>query len=382
MRNPHLALTLVTGLFFLAPPADAVLVSMDGAEVIDGIEFDDRDIIYLDSNPGSAAFLYEDVDALTFLPNGNLLLSVSGATVIGGLIVEDGDLLEIDLMAGSASFFLRESTLGSLDVDAAHLLPNGHLLLSFHRDEEIHGLPVRDGDVIEYDIENDSASIFLSEDVFDVDADVNGVAILPNGNLAITADENIVIAGLPVEDSEIAEYDLETGVVSIFLSFETRVGQADVDAIAIPMVCNDGFDNDGDGDADADDAGCSDAQDDSEQDASAPCDDGLDNDGDGWIDHSPESGVGDPGCVVPAAASESPECQDGIDNQGDGTVDYDGGLSALGEGSPGLRDPDPTCTLPWREREGSDLCGLGFEVALLLAPLLGLRRMRTRACRA
>jgi hypothetical protein len=351
IRNPRLALALVTGLFLLSPPAGAVLVSMDGDEAIDGIEFDDRDIIQLDSNPGSAelwldwdeAFLYEDVDALTFLPNGNLLLSVSGATVIGGLSVEDGDLLEIDLDAGTARFFLRESALGSLDVDAVHLLSNGHLLLSFHRDEEIHGLPVRDGDVIEYDMEDHSFSIFLSEDVFDVDADVNGVALLPNGNLAITTDENVVIAGLPVEDSEIAEYDLETGAVRIFLSFEARVGQADVDAIALP---------------------------------GAECEDGLDNDGDGWIDHSPESGMGDPGCVVPEAASESPECQDGLDNQGDGTIDYDGGVSALGEGSPGLRDPDPSCTLPWREREGSDLCGLGFELTFLLVPLLGLRRTR------
>jgi hypothetical protein len=363
---------------------------MDGEETIDGIEFDDRDIIYLDSSPGSAdfwidwdeAFLYEDVDALTFLPGGNLLLSVSGATMIGGLVVEDGDLVEIDLAAGSASFFLRESTLGDLDVDAAHLLPNGHLLLSFHRDEEFDGLTVRDGDIVEYDVEQDSVSIFLSEDVFDVDTDVNGVAVLPNGNLAITADENVVIDGLPLEDSEILEYDLETGAVSIFLSFEARVGQADVDAIAIPTACNDRFDNDGDGATDLDDPGCSDTEDDSEHAPSTPCDDGIDNDGDGWIDYSPDFGVGDPGCVLPAAASESPECQDGIDNQGDGTVDYDGGLSALGAGSPGLRDPDPACTLPWRDREGFDLCGLGFEVVFLLVPLLGLRRMRTRGCRA
>ncbi|MEN8184172.1 MAG: hypothetical protein ABFS46_16725, partial [Myxococcota bacterium] len=298
MRNLNLALALLAGLFFLSPPAGAVLVSMDGDEVIDGIAFDDREIISLDSSPGSAelwlgwddGFLHEDLDALTFLPSGNLLLSVSGATVIGGLIVEDGDLLEVDLEAGTASVFLPESTLGRLDVDAAHLLPEGHILLSFHRDELINGLPVRDGDVIDYDMEDDSFSILLSEDVFAVDSDVNGVALLANGNLAVTTDDDTMIGGVPLEDSEIAEVDLETGVVRIFLSFEPRVGQADVDAIAILRPA---------------------------------CDDGFDNDGDGWTDYSPEFGVGDPGCVVPAAASESPECQDGIDNQGDGTVDYD-----------------------------------------------------------
>jgi hypothetical protein len=370
----------VAGLCLVAPPADAVLISMDGAEVIDARGFDDRDIITIDSTPGSAeawldwdeAFLYEDLDALTFLPNGNLIVSVSGASVVGGLPVEDGDLLEIDLAAGTASYFLRESSLGNLDIDAAHRLPDGHLLLSFHRDEEIQGLAVRDGDVVEVDPEDLSVSIFLSEDVFDVDADVNGLAILPNGHLLITADENVVLAGLPLEDSEIAELDLETGEASIFLSFESRVGQADVDAIALPPGCDDGVDNDGDGRTDAEDTGCSSPSDDSERDAAAPCDDGLDNDADGLIDHAPDPG-GDPGCVVPAARSESPECQDGVDNQGDGTIDYDGGLSALGAGSPGLADPDPSCILPWQEREGAGACGLGLEIALLLLPIAWLR---------
>lgn len=381
MRLLLLVTLAAPGLLLAPAPAPALLVSMDGPEIIDGHSFDDRDVVSLDATPGSAEawldwdeeFLYEDLDALSFLPNGNLLVSVSGASVVGGLPVEDGDLLEIDLEAGTAAYFLRESTLGNLDIDAVHRLDDGRLLLSFHRDEELAGLVVRDGDVVAYDPATGSAELFLSEDVFDVDADVNGLALLPNGRLALTTDENVILAGLPVEDSEIAELDLETGEASILLSFESRVGQADVDAIALPPVCGDGLDNDGDGYIDVADPGCRAAHDDSERDAAAPCDDGLDNDADGLVDHRPEAGLGDPGCVHPAARSESPECQDGIDNQGDGTLDHDGGLSALGEGSPGLGAPDPSCALPWFEREGEAFCGRGFELALLL-PLLARRR--------
>jgi hypothetical protein len=56
MRNLHIAFALATWLLLPSAPAVAVLVSMDGEETLDGIDFDDRDIIYLDSNPGSAEF--------------------------------------------------------------------------------------------------------------------------------------------------------------------------------------------------------------------------------------------------------------------------------------------------------------------------------------
>ncbi len=62
-------------------------------------------------------------------------------------------------------------------------------------------------------------------------------------------------------------------------------------------------------------------------------------------------------------------CNDGIDNDGDGLVDWDGG---------GLGGPDPQCLGSKLGREGLRLCGIGFEVALVL-PLLALaRRLRAR----
>ncbi len=398
MRDLVLALASAVGVLAVSSAAQSLLVSMVDDEIIDGVLFRDDDVVSLDSAPGSAelwldgsalfpddAIENQNIDALTFLPNGNVLLSTASSTVIDGLAIKDGDLVELDLDTGVATLFLPEGSQGQpVDVDGVDFMPNGHLLLSFQKEEVLYGQPVHDGDVIEYDIENDTFSFFLREEVFDVDSDVNGLALLPNGNLLITTSEDTWIGGLLVENSQIAEVDPATGVASIFLSFETRVGQADVDAIAIEQTaCGDGIDNDADGFVDAQDTGCSGPGDDSELDVSAPCDDGIDNDGDGWVDHSPIPGLGDPGCVVPAARSESPECQDGLDNQGDGTLDYDGGLSVLGEGSPGLGDPDPTCTgLPWREREGTQLCGLGFEVAFLLLPPLAWRRRAAARAKA
>ena len=57
-------------------------------------------------------------------------------------------------------------------------------------------------------------------------------------------------------------------------------------------------------------------------------------------------------------------------------VDFDGGLSVLGYAATA---PDPQCAdEPWKNKEASGGCGLGFELALILPGLMSLHRKRRR----
>ncbi len=137
--------------FPIHPPFSGVLyVSSTTLGTVDGISFQDDDILNYDETTGNWLLYFDgfdvgvsavDVDAFTFLPDGSLLLSFDAPIEIGNLgTVDDSDIVQFiptqlgPATSGTFSMYFDGSdvdlTTDAEDVDAMALTPEGQLAIS------------------------------------------------------------------------------------------------------------------------------------------------------------------------------------------------------------------------------------------------------------
>lgn len=142
-----------------ALPGGAALFSVDVSVELPGISARAADIILYNTRNYSIEFSADvagipagvNVDALT-LNGGDLIMSFDVTTELAGNIYQDEDLVRYDGV--KFSMFLQGASAGidpRLDVDSAHQLDNGRLLLSFDVSGVVGGVSVDGADVLEYD---------------------------------------------------------------------------------------------------------------------------------------------------------------------------------------------------------------------------------------
>ncbi len=213
------------GLASSASAGDRILSTATNA-TLGGLGFQDGDLAEYDPPPIDTATLFfnenlfstnTNIDAFYLRPNGHYILSTSGTATLGGLTFRNGDLVDYDPVLDTATLFFNEDLFSETeDINAVHLLANGHIILSVNQTPAtLGGLTFRDGDLVEYDPGTDTATLFFSEDLFVSQENVEAVHVRGNGHILIATLNSNTLGGLTYVNGDVVDYDpvLDTSIL-------------------------------------------------------------------------------------------------------------------------------------------------------------------------
>ncbi|MDF1766947.1 MAG: hypothetical protein P1V29_11235, partial [Gammaproteobacteria bacterium] len=150
---------------------------------------------------------------------------VRGATKLAALSgFRDDDLVIYDPLTDSASLFFNDTTgtdaISMDNIDAVHLLPNGHLVLSVSGTGSATGVgSFGAGDIIRYDpIKQVSTLLFDGESHFnETGVDIDAVYVLDNGDLVFSTVDAASLGSLSWVKSDLIRFDPATSSASMYL---------------------------------------------------------------------------------------------------------------------------------------------------------------------
>jgi len=230
----------------VARPVNAsIILSTNATETLGGLTFYDGDLAEYDPATDTATLYFgenlfggdEDINAAHILDNGNIILSAESGATLGGLGFADGDLIEYNPTTDTAILFFGEGLFGSdEDIDAVHILTNGNIILSTIDGATLDGLSFGDGDLIEYNPTTDTATLFFDESLFSADEDIDAVHILESGNIVLSTEGAATLGGLIFADSDLVEYNPTTDVATLYFSEALFSTNTNIDAVYVtPM---------------------------------------------------------------------------------------------------------------------------------------------------
>jgi hypothetical protein len=226
-----------------AAQAAQIYLSTTNAASLAGLGFRDGDIVRYDTVTGVATLFFdedlfsanENIDAFHLRNNGNILLSTATGATLGGLTFRDGDVVEYDPVGGVATLFFSEDLFtNSANIDGFSLLTNGQLVLSTTTSETLGGLFFRNGDLVAYDPVSGTASLFLDEDLFTADEDIDAVRVLGDGTILLSTANAATIGGLSFLDGDVIRYDRNTDTAVLEFSESLFAANENLDGLFAP----------------------------------------------------------------------------------------------------------------------------------------------------
>jgi len=205
-----------------------VILSTEGDAILGGLSFTDNDLAEYDRATDTATLFLEggplglaqDIDAVHVLANGHILLSPINTIDLGGITAENEDLIDYDPVADTATMLFDGSALftsGSTDISAVHVMGNGNLLLANEYSATLGGLSFQPSDIVEYDPGTDTATMFLDASTVGMSAWIDAVHRLDNGNVILSTDSASTLGGLSFDKGDLVEYDLALDSATLYM---------------------------------------------------------------------------------------------------------------------------------------------------------------------
>jgi Tfp pilus assembly protein PilX len=193
-----------------------IFLSTSSAAKLGGLSFDDIDLAEYDLASDSAslffegalAFLERDIDALHLLANGHIVLSTDNDSDLGGLSFRAGDLVDYDPATDTATLFFDGAAFSDVeDIRSVYITDKNHILLSTDSDAKLGGLSFTDNDLVDYDTDSDTATLFFDGSAVSLISDIDAVHLLDNGHIVLSTADSASLGGLSFSDGDLVDYD-------------------------------------------------------------------------------------------------------------------------------------------------------------------------------
>jgi hypothetical protein len=228
-------------ILFASPANATIVLSTDNTEILGGLTFGKDDLAEYDPLTDTATLYFDgalfggpaDIDAAHVLDTGNIVLSTVAGTTLGGLTFGKGDLVEYNPTTYTATLLLNENLFSNAqpNIDAAYVRGNGNIILSTTGNATLGGLGFGKDDLIEYNPTTDVASLFFDGNLFSGNEDVDAVYLLSSGNIVLSTVGGATLDGLSFGAGDLVEYNPTTDVATLYFDENNFASSANIDAV-------------------------------------------------------------------------------------------------------------------------------------------------------
>ena len=238
--------TAVFSMTFTYPVnATTIILSTDDTETQGGLTFDREDLVEYNPTTDTSTLYLDgdlfqgtaDIDAAHVLDSGNIIISTFANATLGGLAFNPGDLVEYNPTTDTATLYFEQDLFSQVEnIDSVYILESGNIILSTIGSATLGGLSFEAGDLVEYNPTTDTAILYFEGSLFTDTENIDAVHILDNGNIVLSTVDVATLGGLSFTSGDLVEYNPTTDIASLYFDENNFTGSANINAVYVTTV--------------------------------------------------------------------------------------------------------------------------------------------------